>query len=87
MGFGTEKYVRGTTAWVRHCSGDLAGESAFYYRGRGTKDRIYLNGEETTDGRGWARIASGPHTGEAWHLPASGGWPTRTQSPVRTRRA
>src|SRR4051812_29045806 len=54
-------YVAGTTQWQRHCSGDLPASSAFYHRGRGTTDRIYMNGEEVTDGRAWARIASGPH--------------------------
>jgi len=65
-------YVAGTTQWQRHCSGDLPASSAFYHRGRGTTDRIYMNGEEVTDGRAWARIASGPHTGEAWQLPRFG---------------
>jgi hypothetical protein len=68
----SKTYKQGTTQWQRHCSGDLAAESAFYAHGRGTQDRIYLNGEEVDDGRAWARIASGPHTGEAWHLPRLG---------------
>jgi hypothetical protein len=68
----TGSYVTGTTQWQRHCSGDLAVETAYYAHGLGTRDRIYLNGEETTDGRAWARIASGRHTGEAWQLPRFG---------------
>lgn len=66
------RYVTGTTTWQRHCSGDLAAEGAYFANGRGTRDRIYLNGEETTDGRGWARVASGPQNGEAWQLPRFG---------------
>jgi hypothetical protein len=58
--------------WQRHCSADLAAPSAFHHRGSGTLDRIYLNGEEVNDGRAWARIASGPHLGEAWQLPRLG---------------
>ncbi|MFI5326041.1 MAG: phytase [Candidatus Rokuibacteriota bacterium] len=67
------KYVAGTTTiWERLCSADLAKEGAFSYRGLGTKDRIFLNGEEVTQGRAWARIASGKHKGEAWQLPRLG---------------
>jgi hypothetical protein len=58
--------------WQRHCSGDMPAASAFFHRGRGTNERIYMNGEEVTDGRAWARIATGPHTGEAWQLPRFG---------------
>jgi hypothetical protein len=65
-------YVPGTTVWERLCSADLAAEGAFSYRGLGTRERIYLNGEEVTQGRGWARIASGKHKGEAWQLPRLG---------------
>jgi hypothetical protein len=65
-------YVSGTTIWERLCSADLAHEDAFFYRGLGTKDRIFLNGEEVTQGRAWARIASGKHKGEAWQLPRLG---------------
>jgi hypothetical protein len=58
----TKSYKPGTTQWQRHCSADLAAESAYYAHGRGTHERIYLNGEEVTDGRGWARICTGSHT-------------------------
>lgn len=64
--------VPASTLWQRHCSGDLAAPSAFHHRGSGTTDRLYLNGEEVSDGRAWARIASGPNTGEAWQLPRLG---------------
>ena len=66
------KYVAGTTQWQRLCSADLAAESAYSAHGLGTRDRILLNGEEVADGRAWARVASGPHTGEAWQLPRLG---------------
>jgi hypothetical protein len=68
----TNKHVTGTTVWGRHCSADLPAESALYAHGRGTKERIYLNGEEVTEGRAWARIVTGPHAGEAWQLPRQG---------------
>jgi hypothetical protein len=66
------QYTRGTTQWQRLCSADLAAESAYFARGLGTRDRIFLNGEEVSEGRAWARIASGPHAGEAWQLPRFG---------------
>jgi hypothetical protein len=50
----------------------LAEESAFFAHGRGTRDQIFLDGEEVTEGRAWARIATGPHAGEAWQLPRLG---------------
>jgi hypothetical protein len=31
-----------------------------------------MNGEEVSGGRAWARIATGPHSGEAWQLPRLG---------------
>jgi hypothetical protein len=76
-----KQYVPGTTVWQRFCSGDLAKESAFFANGKGTKERIYLNGEEATtrvnnvvveQGRAWAHIATGKHAGEAWELPRLG---------------
>ena len=67
-----KSYKSGTTQWQRYCSGDLAAESAYYAHGRGTQERIYLNGEEVTDGRGWARVCTGSHAGEAWQLPLLG---------------
>ncbi len=68
----TSRYVQGTTVWERHCSADLPLESAFYHQGKGTRERIYMNGEEVSGGRAWARIATGPHAGEAWQLPRLG---------------
>jgi hypothetical protein len=66
------RYVSGTTQWQRLCSADLAAESAFSGHGLGTDDRLFLDGEEVTEGRAWARVASGPHAGEAWQLPRLG---------------
>jgi hypothetical protein len=68
----TQKYVPGTTVWERHCSGDLPRQGAFWHQGQGTLERIYMNGEEVSQGRAWARIATGPHAGEAWQLPRFG---------------
>jgi hypothetical protein len=66
------QYVVGTTAWQRLCSADLAKETAYYFRGRGTQTRLYLNGEETSQGRAFAHVATGDHAGEAWQLPRFG---------------
>jgi hypothetical protein len=68
----TKQYKPGTTQWQRLCSADLAAPSAFFAHGLGTHDHIFMNGEEVTEGRAWARIASGPHIGEAWQLPRLG---------------
>jgi hypothetical protein len=68
----TQTYVAGTTVWERHCSADLPRLSAFFHNGKGTLERIYMNGEEVTQGRAWARVATGQHAGEAWELPRLG---------------
>jgi hypothetical protein len=78
----------GTTAWNRFCSADLPAVSALFFGGSdnkkdkgkksqdfGTKDRIFLNGEETTGGRAFAHVVSGPHEGESWELPRMGKQP------------
>ena len=69
------EYTTGTTRWQRLCSADLPAESALFGNGRGTRDRIFFDGEEVTDptsARAWARIVTGPHAGEAWQLPRLG---------------
>lgn len=66
------QYVRGTTQWQRLCSADLPEESAFFANGLGTRERIFLDGEEIDTGRAWARVATGDHAGEAWQLPRLG---------------
>jgi hypothetical protein len=62
-----------TTAFARFCSADLAAPSAFYNKEtrRGTKQRIYLNGEESgpTFQRGLAHVATGPDKGSTYVLP------------------
>jgi hypothetical protein len=69
------QYVAQTTVWQRLCSGDLPEPSALFFRGQGSRERIFFAGEETTDstsGRAWARIVTGSHAGEAWQLPRFG---------------
>lgn len=69
----SKAYDAATTAWERLCSGDLPDISAFFYDdSMGTRDRIYLNGEETDEGRAFAWVATGPYAGEARQLPRLG---------------
>jgi hypothetical protein len=68
----TSQYVAGTTQWQRFCSADLPAETAFRAHGLGTDERIYMGGEEVTEGRAWARVVTGSHAGEAWQLPRLG---------------
>jgi hypothetical protein len=49
-----QKYMPGTTVWERPCSADLPRPGAFFYRGKGTTERLYMNGEEVSQGRAWA---------------------------------
>ena len=68
-------FAPGTTAFNRFCAGDLAEPSAFYNAGtgKGTQERIYLNGEEAgTEGRAFGHIATGPNTGTTYQLPYLG---------------
>src|SRR5262245_34693382 len=71
-------WVTGADAWERLCSGDLAAQSAFQYRGFGTTKRMFLDGEETrvpftSDyGRAYAHVATGPDHDQTWELPALG---------------
>jgi hypothetical protein len=60
------------TAFGRFCSGDLAPVSAFYDEEtrKGTKARIYLNGEEIGDaGRALAHVVTGSDAGSSYILP------------------
>lgn len=61
----------------RFCSADLAAPSAYFNAatGKGTAARIYLNGEETTGGRAFAHVVSGPNNGVSYTLPLMGGAP------------
>jgi hypothetical protein len=83
------EYTTGTTQWQRLCSADLPAESALFGNGRGTRDRIFFDGEEVTDAasaRAWARVVTGPNTGEAWQLPRLGRMSYENVVPVRIPR-
>jgi hypothetical protein len=68
----SSSYVAGTTLWQRFCSADLPKEGAFRAHGLGTDERIYMGGEEVSEGRAWARVVTGSNAGEAWQLPRLG---------------
>lgn len=55
----------------RLCSADMPPVSAFYNSatGNGTQERIYMNGEEVSDGRAMAHIVTGQYAGTSWQLP------------------
>jgi hypothetical protein len=59
------------TTFGRFCSGDLAPTTAFYNskNGNGTQERIYLNGEEVSDGRAFGHIVTGSNAGISYQLP------------------
>jgi len=71
-------YRAGRDTWARFCAADLAPPSAFSYRVLGTRDRLFLTGEESAPffssdhGRAFAFVASGPSAGQAWELPRLG---------------
>lgn len=68
-------YVDSAYAMSRLCSGDLSPVSAFYncITGLGTKNRIFLNGEETgAEGKAFGHIATGPAAGDSYELPYLG---------------
>ena len=68
----TGTFFAGTTAIGRLCSADLAPVSAFFdaASGKGTQDRIYLNGEEVgAEGRAFAWVATGEEEGNVYELP------------------
>ncbi len=58
----------------RLCSADLGEVSAFYdaASGLGTRDRIFLNGEETTGGRAFGNVVTGADNGTSYELTALG---------------
>src|SRR5262249_40256106 len=58
----------------RLCSADLPAASAFFNAatGLGTTERIFLDGEEVTNGRTLAHIVTGPNAGTSYTLPAIG---------------
>ena len=74
----------------RFCSADLPAVEAFYnpYTGKGTTDRIFLNGEEdgaprALGGRAFAHIVTGPEKGNSYELPYLGlfAWENAVASP------
>ncbi len=63
-------------SFLRFCSADLPSVSAFYNSasGKGTQERIFMNGEESSAerGRAMAHIATGPNAGTSYELPRLG---------------
>jgi hypothetical protein len=61
-------------AFNRFCSADLPPISAFYNSatGNGTQERIYMNGEEVSEGRAMAHIVTGANAGTSYQLPLQG---------------
>ncbi|MFN0018097.1 MAG: calcium-binding protein [Pirellulaceae bacterium] len=64
----------GTNALQRLCSADLPTADAFFNSatGLGTLDKIFMSGEETTAGRGFAHVATGANAGTSYQLPRLG---------------
>ena len=60
----------------RFCSGDLPAATAYYNpaTGLGTTARLYMDGEETTGGRAFAHVVTGPANGTSYNLPALGNY-------------
>jgi RTX calcium-binding nonapeptide repeat (4 copies) len=82
------QFVIGTGALSylnRLCSADLPDATAFYNpdSGLGTTARIFMNGEETTNGRAFAHIVTGAAAGTSWELPWTGkyAWENHVASP------
>ena len=78
-------FVQSNTTIARLCSADLPAVSAFHFPGGsvGTPNRIFMNGEESSNGRGFAFVATGPDAGKAWELPYLGkfAWENSVASP------
>lgn len=58
----------------RLCSADLPSRSAFFFRGLGTTDRIYMNGEESPaeNGRAFGHVLTGAFAQTTFELPRLG---------------
>jgi hypothetical protein len=68
----TRAWEKLTTNFSRFCSADLPEVSAFFDAGsgKGTKARIFMNGEETgPEGRAIATVVTGPEAGNGYELP------------------
>lgn len=78
-------YFNGPRAFDRLCSADLPDSGAFSFGNLGTKERIFLGGEESRPpfaanyGRAWAHIVTGPNAGQVWQLPRLGQMSFETQ--------
>lgn len=75
-----------SAAFARFCSADLPEVSAFFNAatGLGTKERIFMNGEENgNEGRAFAHIATGAEAGATYELPYLGkfSWENSVASP------
>jgi hypothetical protein len=68
----TSSFVAGTKALNRLCSANLPASTTFQSGTKGTTERIFLSGEEATDGLAWAWIVTGPEAGTGWPLPYMG---------------
>ena len=87
---GTGNAVTGTALNLsRLCSADLAAVSAFYNEasGKGTTERLLLNGEEQNNGRALATVVTGPNAGTTYLLPAfnafgGGSWENLLANPA-----
>lgn len=81
----TDTFEAATTAFNRLCSADLPDVTAFYNAatGLGSTERIFMNGEETRDGRAFANIVTGDDAGTSWELPWTGkyAWENHVASP------
>ncbi len=75
-------------SFLRFCSADLPAPAAFYNAatGKGTTERIYMNGEEFSDNRGraFAHIVTGPNGGTSYQMPWFGraAWENAVASPA-----
>jgi len=82
-------YPSSSTAFGRFCSADMAAPTAFYNSntGLGTKERLFLNGEETgAEGRGMAHIVTGPNGGTSYEVPRLGkfSWENSVANPMES---
>jgi len=82
------QYVVGTGALSylnRLCSADLPDATAFYNAatGKGSTARIFMNGEESSNGRAFAHIVTGSAAGTSWELSWTGkyAWENHVTSP------
>lgn len=81
------KYVKSfNTSFNRFCSADLPATSAFYNSatGKGYNGMIFMNGEESDNGRAYAHIVSGGDRGTSFELASLGkfAWENSVASPT-----